>query len=150
MFILFLILVIVSALLLILLVMVQDDQGEGLGGIFGGGSSTPFGSTSGNILTKATTIVAVVFLASVFMLALVNKSAQDDDIRQAAQERQFQENQENTWFVDTTEADTNRINLDDTGSLITGDENTDTPSAPEGNSSEQLDTAPGTETTQTE
>ena len=42
----------ISAVLLVLVVLVQDDQGEGIGGIFGGGSNTAFGSRSGNVLTR--------------------------------------------------------------------------------------------------
>ena len=61
-----LVILIVSAVLLVLVVLVQDDQGEGLGGIFGGGSTTPFGSRSGNVLTRFTAILAAVFLFCIF------------------------------------------------------------------------------------
>ena len=33
-----LVIMVISAVLLVLVVLVQDDQGEGIGGIFGGGS----------------------------------------------------------------------------------------------------------------
>ncbi len=68
------------AVLLIVLVMMQDDQGEGLGGIFGGGSSTPFGSSSGNVLTKITGILGVVFIVCSLGLAYVTKSGDSDDV----------------------------------------------------------------------
>ncbi|MBQ6905176.1 MAG: preprotein translocase subunit SecG, partial [Spirochaetia bacterium] len=57
-----LVLFVIASLLLILLVLVQDEQGEGLGGIFGGASNTPFGSRSGNVLTRFTSILAAFFL----------------------------------------------------------------------------------------
>ncbi len=63
-----------AALILILLVMIQDDQGEGLGGIFGGGSTTPFGSRSGNVLTRFTGIVSAVFFVVCLVIGLVNRS----------------------------------------------------------------------------
>jgi len=57
-----LVLIVISALLLILLVLVQDEQGEGVAGFFSGASSTAFGSRSGNVLTRFTTVLAAVFL----------------------------------------------------------------------------------------
>ena len=47
-----LIIFVICALLLIFMVLIQDDQGEGIGGLFGGGSSTAFGSSAGNVLTR--------------------------------------------------------------------------------------------------
>jgi protein translocase SecG subunit len=69
-----LIVFVISAILLVLIVLVQDDQGEGLGGIFGGGSSTAFGSRSGNILTKVTSVIAAIFFIIAFMFAWINRS----------------------------------------------------------------------------
>ena len=57
-----LVLIVISALLLILLVLVQDEQGEGVAGFFSGASTTAFGSRSGNVLTRFTTVLAAVFL----------------------------------------------------------------------------------------
>ena len=61
-----------SALITILIILIQDDQGEGIGGMFGGGSSTPFGSRSGNVLTRFTGIVATVFICAALALAWVS------------------------------------------------------------------------------
>lgn len=77
---LLLILFAISAVLLIIVVLMQDDQGEGLGGIFGGGSSTPFGSSSGNVLTKITGILGVVFIVSSLGLAYISRTVEDDDV----------------------------------------------------------------------
>ncbi|MDL2207278.1 preprotein translocase subunit SecG [Desulfovibrio sp. OttesenSCG-928-M16] len=55
---------IVVCVILVLLVLLQSGK-EGMGVIFGGGSSSLFGSTgAGGILVKLTTFVAVVFLAT--------------------------------------------------------------------------------------
>ena len=70
------ILFILAALILTLIVLIQDDQGEGIGGLFGGGSSTPFGSRSGNVLTRFTGILAAVFLVTCVILGLANRSSE--------------------------------------------------------------------------
>jgi preprotein translocase subunit SecG len=81
----FLLVVFVAAsLILILLVLIQDEKGEGLGGLFGGSSTTPFGSRSGNILTRFTTIVGAIFLFTSFMLAWLSKSPESGDVVGAA------------------------------------------------------------------
>ena len=64
--------------------LLQDDQGEGVGGMFGGGSGTPFGSRAGNILTRATTILATIFLLSAFGVAWLNRSPSSDDVEARA------------------------------------------------------------------
>ena len=69
-----LVLFIIIAILLILLVLVQSEDGDSLGGIFAGGSGSAFGSRSGNVLTRATTVLGALFLIVSLGLALVNRS----------------------------------------------------------------------------
>lgn len=102
-----LVIFIISAILLIIIVMLQDDQGEGLGGIFGGGSSSAFGSRSGNILTKTTSIIAAVFLVSSFGLTWVNRTPEKGDVLGVAREQTSNSNAE--WWnqpVDSQAGDT--------------------------------------------
>lgn len=98
--ILLLIVFVISALLLILMVLLQDDQGDGLGGMFGGGSSTPFGSRSGNILTRFTSILGVVFMVSAFALAWVNISNTEGDVEGAARRLSTEQNNSEWWNQD--------------------------------------------------
>jgi len=65
---------VIAAILLILLVLFQNEEGDSLGGIFAGGSSTAFGSRSGNILTRATTVLGALFLIISLGLALMNRT----------------------------------------------------------------------------
>jgi preprotein translocase subunit SecG len=96
-----LVILIVSAVLLVLVVLVQDEQGEGLGGIFGGGSTTPFGSRSGNVLTRFTAILAAVFLFCIFALAWVNKSPEAGNVIGRARAESLQGGQQQNWWVQT-------------------------------------------------
>ena len=64
---------VIIAILLILLVLAQNEDGDSLGGIFAGGSSSAFGSRSGNVLTRTTTILGALFLIVSLGLALMNR-----------------------------------------------------------------------------
>lgn len=88
---------IIAAILLVVLILIQDEQGEGLGGIFGGGSSTPFGSRSGNVLTRFTSILAAVFLFCSFAIAWVNRGGQTGDVLGAAKREAAQTAKE--WWL---------------------------------------------------
>jgi preprotein translocase subunit SecG len=65
---------IIVAILLILLVLIQNEEGDSLGGIFAGGSGSAFGSRSGNVLTRTTTILGALFLIISLGLALINRT----------------------------------------------------------------------------
>lgn len=103
--ILLLILCVTSALLLVIVVLLQDEEGEGLGGLFSGASSTPFGSRSGNVLTKFTSIVAAVFLVGVFGLAWINRSPDTDSIVGRARMESLRQSQ-GDWWVDVEDEGT--------------------------------------------
>ena len=97
--ILLLVIFVISALLLVIVVLIQDDQGEGFGGLFGGGSSTPFGSRSGNVLTRFTSILATIFIVSSLALAWVNRSKEVGDVEGAARRSNQTESVE--WWNET-------------------------------------------------
>lgn len=88
----------IAAILIIALIMLQDEQGEGFGGLFGGGgNATTFGATSGNVLTKATSILGVLFMVTSLAVAMSYKTSDDDNVigesRRAAGTGQ-------DWFVE--------------------------------------------------
>jgi preprotein translocase subunit SecG len=63
---------IVSAFLLIGIILIQQSKsGGGLGAVSGGMTESMFGASAGNVLTKATTWIAAVFLLSTLFLATV-------------------------------------------------------------------------------
>lgn len=97
----FLVLLIISAVLLVIIVLMQDEQGEGLGGIFGGGGSgAPVGNRSGNILTRATAVIATIFLVSVFGYAWINRTPESSNVQAAARELEGGEAFFEWWVVD--------------------------------------------------
>jgi len=65
---------IIVAVLLVLLVIVQDSDGDELGGIFSGGSSSAFGSRATNVVVKFTYILGGLFFVFAFSLALLNRT----------------------------------------------------------------------------
>ena len=89
---------VIVAILLVLLVLIQNEEGEGLGGIFGGGSSTAFGSRSGNVLTKATTILGTLFLVISLGLAIMHRSPIGSGVEQAG--RALSQETGYEWFME--------------------------------------------------
>ena len=63
---------VISSILLICVIMVQQTKsGGGLGAVSGGVTESVFGTSAGNVLTKITTWLAVIFLASTLLLGTV-------------------------------------------------------------------------------
>lgn len=64
--------------LLVFLVIIQDQEGEGLGGIFAGAGNAAFGSRSANVVVKTTYVLGTLFFVLAFSLALINRSDSGD------------------------------------------------------------------------
>lgn len=65
---------VIICILLICVVLLQNEEGEGLGGLFGGAGTQAFGAKSGNVLTKTTYILVTLFFLASLGLALLNKT----------------------------------------------------------------------------
>lgn len=61
----------VISLLLMVVVLIQPGSSGGLG-FFGGGSQSAFGTRTGNVLTRFTTVLAGLFLIVSFVLGYLN------------------------------------------------------------------------------
>ena len=82
--------VIVSALL-VLLVLIQNEEGDSLGGIFAGGGGSAFGSRAGNVLTRVTTVLGILFLVVSLALALLNRTPGGTGVEAAGRELSIEE-----------------------------------------------------------
>jgi preprotein translocase subunit SecG len=97
---------IITAVLLIVIVLMQDEQGEGLGGIFGGGSAAPVGNRAGNILTRATSVIATIFLITLFGYAWINRTPGESAVEAAARALERREGEIVEWWrVDEPETE---------------------------------------------
>jgi preprotein translocase subunit SecG len=96
--ILLLVLFVIVAVLLVLLVLVQNEEGDSLGGLFAGGSGSAFGSRSGNVLTRATTVLGTLFLILSFGLALVNRTPGGTGVEEAG--RRISSEVDTDWWQD--------------------------------------------------
>jgi preprotein translocase subunit SecG len=97
-----LVILVISAVLLVLVVLVQDEQGEGIGGIFGGGSNTAFGSRSGNVLTRFTAVLAAIFLVCCFGVAWINRTPTAGNVISKARQQALNTTEQQSWWVQTT------------------------------------------------
>jgi len=89
---------VIVAILLILFVLIQDEEGDSLGGIFAGGSGSAFGSRSGNVLTRTTTVLGALFLIISLGLALMHRSSAGSGVEQAG--RRLAPETGSEWFLD--------------------------------------------------
>ncbi|MBN1834810.1 MAG: preprotein translocase subunit SecG [Spirochaetales bacterium] len=94
---------VIAALIMILVILLQDDQGEGVAGMFGGGATTPVGSRSGNVLTRFTSIVGAIFIVGAFALAWLNRTPESSDILERARLERLRETESQDWWVERIE-----------------------------------------------
>jgi preprotein translocase subunit SecG len=95
-----LVIFVVACVLLVLVVLLQDEQGEGLGGLFSG-SSASFGPRKGNVLTRFTTILGAAFLVGAFAVAWLNRTPEAGDVVRKARLEQLKSGQQSDWWVET-------------------------------------------------
>ncbi|MDA3850771.1 MAG: preprotein translocase subunit SecG [Spirochaetaceae bacterium] len=92
------VLFVIVSLLLVILVLIQDEQGDSIGGIFGGSSTSTFGASSSSVLGKITRVFGASFIVLSLLVAFFLKSPSNDGVMGAA--RQL-EQQDDWWKQDT-------------------------------------------------
>jgi len=92
---------VIIAVLLVLLVLIQNDEGGGFGGMFGGGANTAFGSRSGNVLTRATTVLGSLFLIVSLSLAILSRTPTGSGVEEEARRLATQDTSgQSRWLQD--------------------------------------------------
>ena len=83
---------ILAALFLVLIVLLQTGKGAAMGNAFGGaGSQAMFGSAgAGNILSKLTTVAAVIFMCTSLALATLSSRKESKSIIPENNQKQSQ------------------------------------------------------------
>lgn len=95
---------IIICVLLVLFVIVQNEDNNGMGGVFGGGQSAAFGSHSASVLSKTTGVFVALFFVCAFGLALLNKApSKSDSIIDAAAESGVTTEASGTSWIDQEE-----------------------------------------------
>jgi preprotein translocase subunit SecG len=87
---LFIVVEVLCCLLLTCIILLQKSKSEGLGMAFGAGAGESlFGARAGNVLSKATVVLGIVFLANTLVLGVMfaqkDKTLMDDVAAPAAQ-----------------------------------------------------------------
>jgi preprotein translocase subunit SecG len=95
-----LVLFVIISLLMMLVVLIQDDQGEGIAGMFGGASTTPLGSRSGNVLTRFTSILGALFLFGAFALGWLNRTPESANLEAKARAERLRQTEASNWWVE--------------------------------------------------
>lgn len=75
---------VIVCLLLIGIVLIQRSKGQGVGLSFGGGAEAVFGAQMGNVLTRATVVLAVVFLVNTAILAILKPTSRGGSLAERA------------------------------------------------------------------
>jgi len=78
---------VIVAVFLVGMILIQDEQGDGLAGMFGGGSQSTFGSRAGNVLTRTTTVLGGLFIIVALTLAVLFKTPDTGDVAAAARQQ---------------------------------------------------------------
>jgi preprotein translocase subunit SecG len=93
------VLFIIVSILLVFIVAIQDEQSDGLGGVFGGAAQASFGSYTSSVVTKATAILGAAFMILALCIALFNKAPSDSSLLDSVNTNQVQQSQ--TWWADS-------------------------------------------------
>ena len=69
----------IASVFLIIIVLIQSGKGAGMGLFGGGGSNTTFGAQGGNILTRITTVLGIIFFGLAIIFAIDKTSGPISD-----------------------------------------------------------------------
>lgn len=97
---------VIICILLVCIVLLQNEEGGGLGGLFGGSSTQAFGARSGNVLTKTTYVLVTLFFLTSLGLAFINKAPTVKNLEDTTQTSTESSN----WLEEAAEATLEELN----------------------------------------
>jgi len=92
------VLFVIVAVILAALVLMQDEQGDSIGGIFGGSSTSAFGASSSTVLGKITRFFGASFMILSVLVAFFLKTPSSDSVLSEAQRLEKQ----TEWWTEET------------------------------------------------
>jgi preprotein translocase subunit SecG len=98
----FLVVFVLICLLLICIVLIQNEEGGGMGGLFGDANSKAFGSRSGNMLTRTTYVLVTLFFVTTFILGFLNKAPETKQLDPSVLETPSAVTPGSSWLDDDT------------------------------------------------
>lgn len=93
---------VIICILTVGIVLLQNNDSDGMGGLFGGAGSQAFGSRSANVLTKTTYVLVALFFLTSFGLALLNKTSVAPNLEVPATPAQEQNGE---WWSEAANSD---------------------------------------------
>lgn len=93
------VLFVIVSILLVFIVAIQDEQSDGLGGVFGSAAQSSFGSYTSSVVTKASAILGAAFMILALCVALVNRAPSSDKLLNSVGTDQVKQGQ--TWWADS-------------------------------------------------
>lgn len=91
---------VIISLLLIGIVLIQRTKGQGAGLSFGNGAEAIFGAQMGNVLTRTTVILGILFLINTTILAMIHPEAKE---RQSALDQAIEKQQKQEQAVEVAQ-----------------------------------------------
>ncbi|WP_421622999.1 preprotein translocase subunit SecG [Borrelia sp. MN22-0132] len=99
---------IITSFMIVLLVLFQDEQGDSIGGVFGGGSSSIFGAKSSNIAIRITAFFIMLFFIFVIALSFINTKRVDNSLLKDVKANE----KSSTFWNDDTNQNDDTVNED--------------------------------------
>lgn len=113
---------VIISLLLIGIVLIQRTKGQGAGLSFGNGAEAIFGAQMGNVLTRTTVILGILFLINTTILAMIHPEAKE---RQSALDQAIEKQQKQEQAVEVAQP-ADAVTAEDAEALLA----TEAPAAP--------------------
>lgn len=98
------VLFVIVSLLLIFIVAIQDEESNGLGGIFADAGNQAWGSRVGSVVNRTTAVLGGAFIVLALLVAVLNKTPKTSTLLEQVGQDQVQQTSE--WWNEAPAAET--------------------------------------------